>query len=605
MSKPHYLVVAPTAAEQQMKRKCVGTSFLALPGASELKFGGKRAIQRVRRAALGLLTVLSALGPITAHATERYVDPSQKAAVDSGTGTAAVPFKTVSYAMSRLQPGDHLIIMPGTYRDAMVFPNRAWSAAQPTLIEGEGEVLIKGSDVVQGWQSLGGDLFAVPWTSEPEQVFFDSKSLQQIAGTVFSGFPLQPGNVMNGQLSSNGGIWPGRVAGNASSMPENSFFFDAAASKLYVRIAEPNLIQHTMEVSTRQYGAFGINVSGVTLHNLAFQHGNTSITSRMGFVTMIGNNITLNFIRVSQTDSIGIQLSGNNNTVRQSYANQCGQLGMKAWGNQLLFENNQTNGNNTRLFNKSWEAGGIKFVGDGGAQNSIIRNHQSLSNLGQGMWFDWDNVNNIVDSSDIRYNTGMGIMYEKSFGGTLVRNVVVGNGERGIYLPSSSTTTVAFNLVADSGMQGVVVVDDGTIDPTGKLDFRPKGNHVFGNVVAWNEGGSVVLPKVIATNTSDYNSYIDATDNVAISLGWGGVSATTLQRWSGLTGQDTHSQSQVMASDPQMEASIKAQSATLNVAWFAKLLPTFTQVPFSEHSGIVVTPPLSTGTGAIAAGPVH
>jgi parallel beta-helix repeat protein len=225
--------------------------------------------------------------------------------------------------------------------------------------------------------------------------------------------------------------------------------------------------------------------------------------------------------------------------------------------------------------------------------------------LGQGMWFDWDNVNNIVDSSDIRYNTGMGIMYEKSFGGTLVRNVVVGNGERGIYLPSSSTTTVAFNLVADSGMQGVVVVDDGTIDPTGKLDFRPKGNHVFGNVVAWNEGGSVVLPKVIATNTSDYNSYIDATDNVAISLGWGGVSATTLQRWSGLTGQDTHSQSQVMASDPQMEASIKAQSATLNVAWFAKLLPTFTQVPFSEHSGIVVTPPLSTGTGAIAAGPVH
>jgi parallel beta-helix repeat protein len=472
------------------------------------------------------------------------------------------------------------------------------------VIEGQGEVLIKGSDPVLGWQPLGGDLFAVPWKGEPEQVFIDDKPLQQIAGTVFSGFPLQAGNVLNGQMSSNGGIWPGRVAGNASTMPENSFFFDAAAAKLYVRVAKPNLIQHTVEVSTRQYGVLGINVTGVTLHNLAFEHGNTSIASRMGFVTMIGNNITLDTLTVSQTDSIGIQLSGNDNIVRQTSANACGQLGVKAWGNRLLFENNQTNGNNTRLFNASWEAGGIKFVGDDGAQNSIIRNHQSLSNLGNGIWFDWGNLNNIVDSSDVRYNTGMGILYEASFGGTLVRNVVVGNHERGIYLPQSSNSTIAFNLIADNGMQGAVVVDEGRRDPAGKLDLQPKGNHIFGNVIAWNQG-SVLLPTVTLTNTSDYNSYIDATDNVAISLGWGGTSQATLHNWSALTGQDAHSQSQVQARDAKMEASVEAQSATLNQAWFTKLLPTFTRVPFSEYSGIVLTPPLTTGTAAIAAGPVH
>jgi len=604
MSKHQYFLVTSAAAEQQIEPRSVEAAFPARRGDSKPTLGGKRIIQRISRAALGLLTVLSAFGPISTHATERYVDPSQKTAVDSGTGTAAVPFKTLSYAMSRLQPGDHLIIMAGTYRETMTFPNRAWSTALPTLVEGEGEVLIKGSDPVIGWQPLGGDLFSAAWTGEPEQVFVDDRPLQQIAGTVFSGFPLQPGNVMNGQMSTNGGIWPGRVAGNASSMPENSFFFDAAASKLYIRIAQPNLIDHTVEVSKRPYGVLGINVTGVTLHNLAFEHGNTSFASRMGFVTMAGNSITLDTISVSQTDSVGIQLAGDDITVRQTKANKCGQLGIKAWGNRMLFENNQTNGNNTRLFNKSWEAGGVKFVGNGGAQNSIIRNHQSLYNLGQGMWFDWGNLNNIVDGSDIRHNTGMGIMYEASSGGTLVRNVIVGNGERGIYLPASSNTTVAFNLIADNGMQGAVVVDDGRTDPTGKLDLRPKGNHIFGNVIAWNKG-SVLLPTVIATNTSDYNSYIDATDNVAITLGWVGTSQATLRSWSALTGQDTHSQSQVMALDAQMEASIEARKPTLNLAWFTKMLPTFTRVPFSEYSGIVLTPALSTSTAAIAAGPVH
>jgi parallel beta-helix repeat protein len=600
----HCLCRPLIAVAQRILSKYINVHLSGKSHDGETRFRESRAVRCVRRISFCLLTVLSALGPVGANATVLYVDPSQKTAVDGGTGTAAVPFKTLSYAMSRLQPGDHLIIEAGTYRDALVFPNRVWSTDKPTIVEGEGAVLIKGSDAVLGWQALGSDRFFVSWKNEPEQVFVDGKPLQQIAGTVFSGFPIQAGNALNGQMASTGGIWPGRVAGNVNSMPENSFFFDASALKLYVRIAQPNLIQHTVEVSTRPYGVLGVNATGVTLHNLTFMHGNTSIGSRMGFVTMLGNNITLDTIAVSNTDSVGIQLAGNDITVTRSSANGCGQLGIKAYGSRLLFENSQTNGNNTRGFNKSWEAGGIKFVGNGGAQNSTIRNHQALSNLGHGMWFDWGNSNNVVDGADLRYNTGFGLMYEASFGGTIVRNVIAGNGQRGIYLPQSSTTTIAFNLITGNGMQGIAIVDEGRQDPAGKLDLRPKGNRIFGNVIAWNQG-SIVLPTVLATNTSDYNYFTDADNNVGLTLGWGGVNQTTVRDWSALTGQDTHSQSQVVALDAQMKASIDARASTLNTAWFTKLLPTVTRVPYSVYSGLVLTPALSVVPAPIAAGPVH
>ena len=228
----------------------------------------------------------------------------------------------------------------------------------------------------------------------------------------------------------------------------DSFFFDRDERKLHLRLAVDDLTGHAIEVSTRTYLMFGTNLSRITIRNLDFQHSNTSTSSRSGAVTLSGERLTLEAIHVSEADSTGIDLSGSDITLKNSGANNCGQLGIKGHGRNMQFIANETSGNNTRSFNKWWEAGGAKFVGLGGLQDSVVSGHKAFANNGDGIWFDWKNRNNRIDGGLFAYNKGFGIHYEASAGAVITGNVVVGNGQRGIYLPQSSDSVIAFNLIA-------------------------------------------------------------------------------------------------------------------------------------------------------------
>ena len=89
------------------------------------------------RTSHGLLLVCCLLGCGIAAAAERLVDPRHPNAQDAGSGAAGAPYKTLGYAMSRLKPGDHLIIAAGTYRDALVFPTKPWTRIPSAAIEAD------------------------------------------------------------------------------------------------------------------------------------------------------------------------------------------------------------------------------------------------------------------------------------------------------------------------------------------------------------------------------------------------------------------------------------------------------------------------------------
>ncbi len=531
-------------------------------------------------------------------AVERKVAPQDPNSRDAGSGALSAPYKTLSYAMSQLQPGDHLLIAAGVYREALLFPQKPWrhisdasieAAAindlhllqnhvtknhvtknNMTVIEGQGKVLIKGSDIVAGWRMLSDNRHVVSWPDEAQQVFLDEQPLQQIGGTIFGGFPEKQNHPLLALHQSQHGIWPGRIAGNQDNMPDNSFYYDQAAKALYIKTSLRDLTGHVVEVSTRPVLLGGNGVIDIVVKNLEFQHSNTSTQMRSGLVFMTGMRITLENLRVHQADSTGISLMGDDITLRDSSANDCGQLGLKARGKRMQLINNETSGNNTRGFNKWWEAGGAKFIGNGGLQDSLVSGHKALDNFGDGIWFDWKNRNNTVENSLSAYNQGFGIQYEASDHARIINNVVIGNQQRGIYLPHSSNSVVAFNLVASNGLQGIAIVDEGRRDPDGMFDFSARGNKVFSNVIAWNTN-PLVLPSVLSDNVSDGNLFIGDASQTQPGLGWAHMFHEDLKNWTHRTWQDSHSQRKEDAMDAAFFISIAEHKPSPDLTWYQNL----------------------------------
>jgi parallel beta-helix repeat protein len=515
---------------------------------------------------LGLALLAVAL-PCTAAI--RYVDPAKPGAQDSGEGDAARPYRTLAYAMKRLQSGDSLNIAPGTYRESLIFPEIEWTGAptsiQPT-VKG-GEVLIKGSDVVTGWERVRDGLFVKrQWTVNSQQVFVDGSPLTQVGGTILGGYPDKSDHPMKKLQLGPGGIWPGRVRGGVSDMAENSFYYDAGAKSLYVKLARGQTLEgRTVEVSVRPYLAIGKRLKGINLTNLRFQHANTTSVSYSGAISLDGSSMVLEGVDVSQVDGTGIDVTGDENVIRNSRADYCGQLGIKMRGRSNKLIDSEASFNNTRGFNKWWEAGGAKFVGNGGLRDSEVRGLRAIGNNGDGIWFDWMNSNNKVHENVSAYNAGFGIQYEASQKGYIYNNFVYSNKLRGIYLPHSSGSVVAHNLVAKNGMEGIAIIDEGR-NPE-KSEIRPRGNQLVGNIVAWNGKNAVVLPAGGMENSSDYNLYLVSGEPASFSLGWASRESPVrkgLEAWREASGQDAHSWSQSFAIPPDVLAALEKKQPDVN-----------------------------------------
>jgi hypothetical protein len=470
--------------------------------------------------------------------------------------------RTLAEALKQLQPGDELVIGAGTYREALQLPERNWGQAQ-TVIRGEraGAVLIKGSDRVEGWESAGEGVFVKRgWRSNSQQVFVDGEPLRQIGGTILNGYPERADHPMKALHASQGGIWPGRVAGGRAQLVDNSFFYDAAEQNLYVKLRQPSLEGRTVEASVRPFLIFGKGLRRIALRDLQLQHSNTTVQNQNGAVTLLGNDLLLERIAVSHTDGNGFDLTGDRIAISASSANHCGQVGMKLRGRGNRIADSETSYNNTRGFNPWWEAGGAKFVGDGGLKDSEIVNHRAIGNRGDGIWFDWLNDNNRVHRSVVAYNSGFGIHYEASSRARVYDNYVFGNGQRGIYLPNSPESVVAHNLVANNRMEGIALVNE---RPASKPEITARGARVVGNVLAWNGRAAVILPAGTDGNASDYNVYLHEAEPPSFSYGWASRERPQrkgLQDWRAASSQDTNSRSEQLTQPEELRRALAARA---------------------------------------------
>ena len=85
---------------------------------------------------------------------------------DSGPGTAAAPLRTIQRAADIARPGDVITVHAGVYRERVSPPRGGESEAKRiTFRAAPGETAeIKGSEVVKGWEKVGGDVWkaAIP-----------------------------------------------------------------------------------------------------------------------------------------------------------------------------------------------------------------------------------------------------------------------------------------------------------------------------------------------------------------------------------------------------------------------------------------------------------
>jgi parallel beta-helix repeat protein len=488
-----------------------------------------------------LLAVTAAAAGATLH-----VDP--KGAGDSRKHR----FTTLTAAIKELKTGDTLLIANGVYRESIDLRSASLEKTsgkrRPTSIAPErgAHPVIKGSDVVTGWQRIDKNLYAKrEWPHNSQQVFVNGTGLKQIGGVIFDGFPIRANHPFASLHQSQGGIWPGRTGKGADDIVADSFFYDIEKQTLYVNTAIDITRDATVEVSTRPYLIFGSDVENLHIFGLKLVHANTTAVSQSGALTLIGNRLRLEDIDIEQVDGAGLDLTGDDITVRRTSANYCGTVGLKVRGKRAQLLDNETNFNNTRGFNKWWEAGGAKFVGAGGLQDSQVAGHRAYGNKGDGIWFDWRNNNNRIHRSVSAYNAGMGIHYESSDNAMIYDNYIFGNGQRGVYLPNSSNSIVAHNLVAANGMEGIAFVDEQRAAENGKDDAIPSGNQIVANVVAWSGKAAIVLPNNERGNLSDANVFIDA-NSPEMSIGWPGTAQPAskgIEAWQRLSKQDQASRS--------------------------------------------------------------
>jgi hypothetical protein len=504
------------------------------------------------------------------------VDQRHPAAGDQNPGTVEQPFKTISAAVAKLQPGDGILIKGGVYRE-FVRIETSGTAERPIVIQTAPAetVVVSGADLVTGWETLeDGSWKQAPWSGWGAY------------GANLTGGPESPGSWQAPQLLVDQTLYY-QVASQQELVP-GSFCFDPAdGGAIYLRpllsqagdtlidananwwdapvnMASADPQDHQIEVTVRE-GNVAIVASYLTLRGVIVRYNTGGFPSpytggiQMGSEAVSCAHLVVEDCVMEYGMGGGLAVGCKESAIRRCQVRYNGQNSGGILVDSVL-EECVFVGNTTRGTNHGWTAGGMKLVFTTG---STIRRNQFVENDGPGFWFDIYNSGNVVEQNFCSYNSGPGIMVEISpnysstapdaqalaADGTpaqpniLRNNICVGNTWDGyvgcgILLQMSSLTHVLNNTVIGNAQYGIFVryhsfTGDGS---------RCVDNLILNNLCADNVGGQIFIPadpldrpQMVVRNRSDYNLFFSTaswTNRFASTLRkeWG-VDRATYARW--------------------------------------------------------------------------
>jgi hypothetical protein len=413
-------------------------------------------------------------------------------ATDDGPGTAERPWKTISKAAAKAGAGDLVLIRGGVYRERVVV-NANGSQETPIRFEAApGEhVVLTGADRLTGWlpAEAGRPVYRVAW---PHRFITWSKSMTHPGDDYHRLIGRCERVAVDGYLL--------RQVLSAGQLAPGAFFADVTNKLLLVwDMGSRDLNKTTVEASVRQE-IFRVEGAHVRLRGLHFRFA--ANMAQHGAVALAGRHDVMEDCVIEAMNASGAAFTGEDVVVRRCVFRDNGQLGFGAGhAHRLLFTECLVENNNTKNFDRGWEAGGDKLAL---CRDAVLERSRFLRNRGTGVWFDIGNENCTVRQCLIADNEDAGIFYEISFGLHAQDNVIVGNGfastsgawgaQAGICLSSSPDCVIERNLIFGN-REGFNFREQTRSTPTiGDRAERPVWNHdevIRHNLIVFNRDAQV------------------------------------------------------------------------------------------------------------------
>jgi len=415
---------------------------------------------------------------------------SQKALPGIDTGDQV---RSIGDAVSRLNAGDTAIIHGGIYREQVTVDKNGTPGKPITIRAATGElVVVTGAEHLTEWQRDEGDAL-VFWTDWPhkfvswnEDNTHPSDDYHRLIGRceqVFvDGYPLN--QVLEKRKLSRG-----------------TFFVDLDAMRLYVQDASNRDVDDKRVLVEASVNSTIWTCKGNHVRTKGIRFRYAANRAQHGAVQISGDDNEVADCLFEYTNACGAKFSGERMTVRNCVFRHNGQLGFSAGrAHGLLFTGCVVANNNTKGFNRGWEAGGNKIALTRGM---VIENSIFTENKGNGIWFDIGNERCEVRNCLIADNENAGIFYEISYGLYAHDNVIVGNGfafspgawgaNAGISISSSPNCLIERNLLIGN-KEGLSLREQKRSTPLIGGGSEPVWNRdltVRNNVLAYNRDAQI------------------------------------------------------------------------------------------------------------------
>jgi hypothetical protein len=375
-----------------------------------------------------------------------------------------------------------------------------------------------------------------------------------------------------------------------------TFYVDDNARQIYVAPAAGTDIQTADVELTRRSNIFTISHrQNIVVRGLSFVYAMANM-NRSPININSSSNILIDQIHANWNGWTGFGVHGGRNiTIKNSvFSHNAGQGFNGVRIINLLFLNDETDQNGWRSAQAGFydfAMGGAKFFNERATQVTGLR---SFHNYAQGLWFDTDNRDIVIDGAQLIGNFNPNLQIELNAGPITLTNSLLCHGGVGLNLINAANLTVSNSAFISNGGTARHQANIYMAGKQGGRHFTDWQTGEYHNIISTNltfEGNTVLdsapsqatfstyltgsdWREFQSTLTSDHNNWFDvAKANPFIQSG----KTHTMASWQQLTGQDLRSSWQA----PVLSNATAANCALPSVPVYDFQI--FSDAPFAGH----------------------